>query len=105
MDMIIAIQEENNIHSWLPSPNEQYQQPPEGALTWVHGATDEELLQQANWKCSRWGFVIVGSTFYPLKSGGRAIHVIIKERTDGVTSLQFGDHALNRSDVTKAILH
>lgn len=102
MNSYVAISEENKIYSWKPSPNEQYSQPPDKAICWVIADNDEGLLSEAKDKFSNLGFEIVSADFYSPAPGAdnRAIHLIVKERTD-TSSIEIDESKLSRVDMTK----
>lgn len=105
MNSYIAIQEENKIYSWRPDPEEQYDQPPVGAICWVSGETDDELLSNARDKFSKLGFEIASADFYSPGPSEKPIHLIVKERTD-TESIAIGNGKLDRTDMTKGwIVH
>jgi hypothetical protein len=96
----VAISEDNKRYSWYPSPNEQFEQPPVDAVCWVNGDSDEDLLASARSKFSTLGFEIIEALFYSPGPGGRAIHLIVKERID-TDDIEIGTSHLTRTDLNQ----
>jgi hypothetical protein len=99
MNAYVAIQEQNKVYGWMPSPNEQYEQPPANAICWVSGDNEEILLKNARNKFAGLGFDVLGAEFYSPGPGEKSIHLIVNQRDD-VSEFSIGDGKLTRLDMT-----
>jgi len=90
------------VHGWLPSPNEQTEEPAEGAICWASGEGDEDLLTDAQTRLTAIGFQVVSAAFYNRTPGPneKAIDATVAERAD-VDEIQIGASVLRRFDMTQ----
>jgi hypothetical protein len=108
MNAIISIHEKDSTYAWVASPNEQYEEPPANAISWVSGDTEEALLQAAKDKVDAFGFTILESTVKektPERTPDRReVTFKVSPRKD-VSSITVGQSRLSRVDLAQGVRH
>lgn len=100
MQAFVTIDEDNRTYSWVSTIDVPHKPPMVGSITWVEGATDDELIVVAKDTFHRMGFDIISAELITKSEDDKTIKLIVKELA-GINEIPAGAGKLERKNMAQ----